>query len=245
MNRTQSRCTTTAKTPATYDALTIIILAAGAGHRMKSRGAKALLPIGRATLLEHQITTLWKMYSKAEIIVVTGFQASKIRNLCRGTYPLRLVYNPQYETANVMFSIALALENTLARNVLILHGDILFNTNMIADLATGRSKIAVLPENAKTNTDNVGVVIGDNCITNMSYGLPRTWAQMAYFTDKELTLFEKIAFNHEVSSNWFFYEGINHVINAGGIFTAHTPANSHWLEINNINDLNSIQGTMI
>ena len=245
MSQAQARCSTPAKAPAANNALTIIVLAAGAGRRMKSRGAKALLPVGRITLLEYQIQALWKMYAKAEIIIVTGFQAPKIRALCRGTYPTRLVYNPNYESNNVMYSIALALENTISKNVLILHGDILFNTNTIANLAEGSSKILVLPEGHDITNYDVGAVINDNCVTNLSYGLSRGWGQMAFFTGKELALFEKIAFNHECSSNWFFYEGINHAISAGGTFVAHSPANSHWLEINNVEDLHSVKGIMI
>lgn len=245
MSHTSARCTTSAKMPAANNALTVIILSAGAGRKMKSKGAKALLPVGRITLLEYQMQMIWKMYAKAEIIIVTGFQASKVRAICRGTYPARLVYNPNYETANVMYSIALALENTLARNVLIIHGDIICNTNTIADIATGTSKLLMLSEAHHNTQDDVGAIITDNCITNMSYGLPRVWGQMAFFTNRELAIFEKIAFNHERSSNWFFYEGINETINMGGSFAAHSPANVHWLEINTVEDLNNSKGLMI
>lgn len=232
--------TTPAKNPVASNSLAIIILSAGTGRKMKSKGVKALLPLGRTTLLEHQIQTLHKMYGKAEITIVTGFQAPKIRAVCRGTHPVRLIYNPMYTNYNVMYSIALALENICAKQVLILHGDILFNTSAITDMAMGASKIYVMPENYKNVNEDVGVVVQDNCITNMSYGLPRVWGQMAFFSGKELQLFEKVAFNHETSYNWFFYEGINQVINAGGTFAAHCPAHGQLLEVNTLQDLRTI-----
>ena len=212
---------------------------------MKSKGAKSLLPIGNSTLLEYQLRTLWKIYPKADIIVVTGFQAPRIRNAFRGIYPVRFVFNPNYETTNVMYSIALALETTLSRNILILHGDVLFNTNAIADIVGKSSKILVLPASSRIDDNEVGVAIHDNCITNMSYGLPRGWGQMVYFTGKEVLAFEKVAFNHEQSSNWFFYEGVNKVINANGIFLVHSPAGMHWLEIDSVKDLQNIRGLVV
>jgi choline kinase len=240
MSHIPAKCTTPAKNPVTANSLAIIILSAGTGRKMKSRGAKALLPVGRTTLLENQLQTLWKVYAKSEIFVVTGFQAPKIRSICRGTYPTRLIYNSMYNNSNVMYGIALALESVLAKSVLILHGDIRFNTAAITDMVGESSKVYVLPESNKNINEDVGVVVQDNCVTNMSYGLPRVWGQMAYFTGKELSLFEKIAFNHEASSNWFFYEGINQVINNGGNFVAHSPANGQLLEINTVQDLRTV-----
>lgn len=232
-----SNCTIPAKGRKVNDSLTIIILSAGIGRRMKSKGVKALLPIENSNVLEYQLKTFWKVYPSAEIIVVTGFQGNKVRSRFRGIYPVRFVYNPNYETTNVMYSVSLALEANLSSNTIIAHGDILFNSTIISEITGKSSKILVLPEINKSNEQEVGVVINDNCVTNLSYGLKRRWGQMVYITGKETSLFENIAFNHSVSSSWFLYEGINHVIDKGGIFVAHSPRTGHWLEIDGVDDL--------
>jgi len=212
---------------------------------MKSKGAKSLLTINNTTLLDNQLKTIWKMYPGAEIIVVIGFQANKIRSMFRGTYPVRFVFNPNYETSNVMYSIALALEVSLSKSILILHDDLLFNNNAIADMVGTTSKILVLPENHLVDEQEVGVAIHNNIVTNLSYGLHRNWGQMAYITGKELVTFEKIAFNHELSANWFLYEGLNKVINSNGSFVAHSPTGIHWLEIDSVEDLEMVKGMII
>ena len=54
--------------------LTVIIPAAGMGHRMKSYGPKCLLPANiKETILDKSIKTIKKVYNYCEIILVVGF----------------------------------------------------------------------------------------------------------------------------------------------------------------------------
>lgn len=244
MPHAPANCTVPAKNPSLNENLTIIILSAGVGRRMKSRGTKSLLPVGHSNILEHQIKTLWKDFPSADIIVVTGFQGGRVRSAFRGVYPVRFVYNPHYETTNVMYSIALGLEASITKNTLILHGDILFSSSIVADMIGKTSKLLVLPHGGKAAEQEVGAAINNNCVTHLSYGLSRQWGQMAYFTGKEIALFEKIAFNHEASSNRFFYEGINEVIDIGGSFVVHSPTGS-WIEVDSAEDLTNTKGIIL
>jgi len=248
MKYNPTSCTVPAKAvnPPQKNALTVIIASAGIGRRMKSKGAKALLPVySNMPILEHQLKTVWKAYPQANIIVAIGFQANKIRAYFRNKYPMRFVYNPNYETNNVLCSIALALESSMPSNLLILHGDIIFNVNTISALNGTSSKILVLPTTTKDTTQEVGVVIQDNRVTNLSYGLSKTWGQMAYLTGDEAKHFESVAFNYEQYSNCFFHEGINEVINRGGVFYAHTPSNINFIEVDSLDDLSKARNIII
>jgi bifunctional UDP-N-acetylglucosamine pyrophosphorylase/glucosamine-1-phosphate N-acetyltransferase len=59
--------------------VTIVILAAGLGSRMKSRKAKVLHRAGGKTLIEHVVETALKLTSADRIAVVVGHQAEEVR----------------------------------------------------------------------------------------------------------------------------------------------------------------------
>src|SRR5580692_10791802 len=59
--------------------VTIVILAAGLGTRMKSRKAKVLHHAGGKTLIEHVVETALRLTSADRIAVVIGHQAEDVR----------------------------------------------------------------------------------------------------------------------------------------------------------------------
>src|SRR3977135_2476059 len=59
--------------------LTIVILAAGLGTRMKSQKAKVLHEAGGQTLIEHVVDTSSALTSASRIITVVGHQADQVR----------------------------------------------------------------------------------------------------------------------------------------------------------------------
>ena len=65
--------------------LTVVILAAGLGTRMKSRKAKVLHRAGGLTLIEHMVATAAELASPENILVVTGHQAEQVEALLAGT----------------------------------------------------------------------------------------------------------------------------------------------------------------
>src|SRR5260370_34243655 len=59
--------------------VTVVILAAGLGTRMKSRRAKVLPQAGGKTLIEHTVDTALSLASPARVFVVVGHQADEVR----------------------------------------------------------------------------------------------------------------------------------------------------------------------
>jgi bifunctional UDP-N-acetylglucosamine pyrophosphorylase / glucosamine-1-phosphate N-acetyltransferase len=59
--------------------ITIVILAAGLGTRMKSKKAKVLHEAGGDTLLNHVIRAAREIAPPKEIVVVVGHQAPAVR----------------------------------------------------------------------------------------------------------------------------------------------------------------------
>src|ERR1700704_5897762 len=64
----------------TDNRVTVVILAAGLGTRMKSRRAKVLHQAGGKTLIEHTVETALSIAAPDRVFVVVGHQAAQVRS---------------------------------------------------------------------------------------------------------------------------------------------------------------------
>ena len=64
--------------------VTVVILAAGLGTRMKSRRAKVLHEAGGRTLIEHTVDTALSLAEPEHVFVVVGHQADQVRGAVEG-----------------------------------------------------------------------------------------------------------------------------------------------------------------
>ena len=64
--------------------VTVVILAAGLGTRMKSRRAKVLHEAGGRTLIEHTVDTALSLAAPERVFVVVGHQAEQVRSVVEG-----------------------------------------------------------------------------------------------------------------------------------------------------------------
>jgi len=74
--------------------LSAIILAAGESKRMGK--LKQLMPLGKSTLLEQAINNLLNS-SVDETIVVVGHRAEEITRAIASRYPVKIMFNPDYQ----------------------------------------------------------------------------------------------------------------------------------------------------
>ena len=220
------------------------------GHRMKSYGPKALIPLpsGKTnprtgeprgeniTLIERQLHILMDCYPNAEIFIVIGFQAEKIREQLK-EYPVRFIYNPLHESTNVLYSLGLAFQAAISASAIIVYGDLIFNANAIQNLKGGSKIIA--DAYGQLDDDEVGLTIQNKQAMTFAYGLENKWAQIAYLTGEELSLFKEVSV-HSDTSQWFGYEGLNHVIKNGGNFEVIRPRTMRLIEIDHARDLEKI-----
>jgi len=216
--------------------LSIIIPAAGIGRRMKSKEPKALLRIDDKSIIERQLSILWETYPKSDIVVVVGYKAAEVRNRLKD-YPVRFVYNPIHETTNVGFSIGLGVQACISPHCLIVYGDLIFNENAIKTITSGKSKL-LIDVNNNINDDEVGLIIDEKQrVTNLSFGLPQKWAQIAYLEGSELDLFKNACYNDN-NQRWFGYELLNEIINHNGTLEAHSVSSSLIFDVDTTQDLN-------
>lgn len=214
--------------------VTVIILSAGTGSRIKSYEPRSLLKIGNCCLIEHQINTITQYFDSPEIIGVVGCYANKIIKKTRGK--IRVVENQLYDQSNSSESLRLAVNNTLNENILFMHGDLYFNEHTL-DVDYGKSFI-IIDRHDQIKEAEIGVTICDNRLSIMSYGLTTKWAQIAYFTAREYKILKSIFQRYEYQDKKkLSFEVINMVLAAGGKFECYEPPNMDILEIDRIRDI--------
>ena len=214
--------------------ISVAILSAGLGKKIKSYEPRSLIKINKKFLLEHQIATINKHFNNPEIITVVGCYSNKIIKKFRGQ--TKFVENQIYNETNSSESLRLAFNNTNCESFMFIHGDILFN---LETLKLDYSKSFVIKDaNNQLKETEVGLTTVNNNLSIMSYGLGERWAQSAYFTGKEYNILKNI-FNkfEDKDKKKLSFEIINEVVSMGGCFACHSPSKMNILEIDRIKDI--------
>jgi bifunctional UDP-N-acetylglucosamine pyrophosphorylase/glucosamine-1-phosphate N-acetyltransferase len=102
--------------------LAVVIMAAGKGTRLKSQRPKVLHEIGGKPLLAHVIAAASKIVAPAEIIVVIGHQAEKVRAAVAATGVGFVEQAEQLGTGHAIQCARAAIEGF--ENILVLSGDV-------------------------------------------------------------------------------------------------------------------------
>lgn len=217
--------------------ITVIILSAGIGSRIKSYEPRALLKMGERTLLEHQIYHLQNNFHNSEITVVVGNAATKI--IKRVDTNIRIIENQLYENTNSFESLRLAINNIVGDNVLFLHGDLIFNQKTFEGLSYDKSFV-LIDKNEQFSEREVGITQTNKKVNIFSYGLPTKWCQIAYITGREFSILKQICHkNNAEHKKMLTFEALNKIINKGGQFFCYEPPNMKIKEIDCMRDFNN------
>lgn len=126
-----------------------VILNSGMGKRMGEHTAnrpKCLLEIGGGdTILSRQVRQLLNG-GIGSFLITTGPFSEKIEEHLEALFPglrVELVNNPRYETTNYIYSLLLAGE-LLDEEILLLHGDLVFEDSVLQKLLHSPHEHAVL-----------------------------------------------------------------------------------------------------
>jgi choline kinase len=145
-----------------------VILAAGAATRLRPISdtiPKCLLQVGGQTLLQRSIDALVS-YGIRQIIVVVGYRAESVITFCATTYSsetLRCIVNPDYASTNNAYSLLLTEEHILGHDMMLLDGDILFDSRLIGRLLSSRQPDALLLRpNHLLGSEEIKVLIDTN-----------------------------------------------------------------------------------
>lgn len=216
--------------------LSVVILCGVMGYRMKSYGSKALLSLEDGVkVIDRIIENVCIHFPNSEIIVSVGFDADNLISHLPQT--VHVVENQLHENTNTLEELRLAMNASTNENVLVIHGDLIFNQFALEKVTRHGSSIVVDTKD-QIDSDEVGATIVDNKVTIMTYGVDTKWGYIAYFTGRELELLRSIVSNR-TRKKWFIFEAVNEVINKGGTFT---PVENKRTEIYRINKIKDWKG---
>ena len=184
---------------------TYILLSAGSGRAMQTKGAKSLLLHDGLSVIDHQIKTILSVDKKADILVVTGVGHDKIvKHVHNKHYDIRLLFNYNYKLTSQTESLRLALNAARYDSLYIIHGDIIFNEMAIS---ANPAETAVMLDCGKEDKRSVGVAYNGDNLINMSYGLEDKWAQIAHISKKDYVVAKTVI--NSFKNNKMTFEYIN------------------------------------
>ena len=232
-----NRSTTTIKKSLYNDGISVVIVSAGMGSRIRSNEPRSLIKIKDDTLVNHQIQAIADTFKSYEIIGVFGTQIEKI--LKKVDNRIRVVENQLHNETNNSESMRLGLNNSLYNNVLFIHGDIYFKSKLLKSADYTKSFL-VVDANEDMSEKEVGLTANGNKVSILSYGLEKKWCQMCFLTGKELKILKSIFLKFQQSDKKMLsFEVINKIIENGGSFACHEKKGSHVVEIDCIKDINN------
>jgi choline kinase len=157
-----------------------VILAAGRGSRLNGHVRdvpKALVAVGRQTLIERQIAALTRAGVR-DITVVVGCQADRVREHCGSgvTY----VENTRFAETNSLYSLWLARDQLTGGSV-VLNCDVLFHPQLLQDLLTARHDAALMlayrePDDPPLGDEEMKVQVRGGRVVAMSKAMNPTEA---------------------------------------------------------------------
>lgn len=216
------------------ESISVALLSAGVGSKIKSYEPRCLLKLEDKTLIEHQQSVINNFFKRPEVIMVIGCQANKIIKKLQNK--LRIVENQIYNETNSSESLRLAFNNSLHENFMFIHGDIHFNIKTL-DVCYEKSFL-VVDSKGMMGENEIGITVINDKASILSYGLPIKWCQIAFFTGKEHKILKSVLqrFN-EKDKRKLSFEIINEVISCGGSFECFEPAGMDIFEIDRIKDI--------
>ncbi|NVK40620.1 MAG: phosphocholine cytidylyltransferase family protein [Oceanospirillaceae bacterium] len=152
--------------------MTGVVLAAGKGSRLGTYTTalpKSLLPLNDEglSLLDFNLCLLSK-FDLEKIIIVTGFQSEKIEAAASGYDKIEIVYNPFWDSCNVLGSLYMALDK-INDDFLFLHADTLMEEKAWELLINQESGDMILPYDAKAcGEEEMKVLITEGKVTSIS-----------------------------------------------------------------------------
>jgi len=161
-----------------------IILASGEGKRLRpltNTIPKCLVEIDNSTILDHQISNL--MICKiSDIVITTGPFEEKLVSHVSTNYPhlhVTFVNNPFYSTTNYIYSLWLVKDSvgkaSSYDDILLLHGDILFDTDVLKKLIESPARNGVLINNIiKPPEKDFKALIANNAVKSIGVNFNTT-----------------------------------------------------------------------
>lgn len=116
----------------------ILILCAGKGVRLKTNLPKSLIKISDDNLLDHHLKNCSTL-NLSPITLITGFRKDLFNN-----YNLKTIFNPRWNSSNMVHSLFLAKDLISTCKTIVLYGDIAISSGDLRKLVVSNKDFDVL-----------------------------------------------------------------------------------------------------
>lgn len=227
--------------------MTYIILAAGKGSNLQPltlNYPKTSFRLDEnTTVLQRMVRTIRKHDKDAEIVVVLGYLADKVKESL-SEENCKFVLNPFYEVTNSISSLWFARQYLERENVTIVHGDVVYSNEIIENyLVKPTDYPYVLTDSSCIVAGNYNAVIRDNQILVMSKKLENVSAKYCCMTklDAVSARLMKQEIDNMIKNNMygqFFEDSLVQMImfNDFQLFSQDIAGKS-WSEVDTVDDL--------
>lgn len=227
--------------------MTYIILAAGKGSNLQPltlNYPKTSFRLDESTtVLQRMVRTIRKHDKDAEIVVVLGYLADKVKDGL-AEENCKFVLNPFYEVTNSISSLWFARQYLERENVTIVHGDVVYGNEIIENyLVEPTDHPYVLTDSSCIMAGNYNAVIRDNQILVMSKKLENVSAKYCCMTklDAVSSRLMKQEIDNMIKNNMygqFFEDSLVQMImfNDFQLFSEDIAGQS-WSEVDTVDDL--------
>lgn len=227
--------------------MTYIILAAGKGSNLQPltlNYPKTSFRLDEnTTVLQRMVRTIRKHDKDAEIVVVLGYLADKVKGSLADEN-CKFVLNPFYEVTNSISSLWFARQYLERENVTIVHGDVVYCNEIIENyLVKPTDYPYVLTDSSCIMAGNYNAVIRNNQILVMSKKLENVSAKYCCMTklDAVSSRLMKQEIDNMIKNNMygqFFEDSLVQMImfNDFQLFSEDIAGKS-WSEVDTVDDL--------
>lgn len=187
-----------------------LILAAGQGTIAKAYEPRCLLKYKGKTILEWQIEAIRNRFKNVEITIIGGIEREKlIKKLPEGC---RFLENQIYDSSNNGESLRIGIENSMLDNIFFMHGDLLFDYQILDKICTNESCVLV-DNGGQFKKSEIGINYENSYVNLLSYSMHSKWCQMAFIHEKDLKILRKLFLKSEYKTQHLLtFEIINHLI---------------------------------
>lgn len=128
-----------------------VILAAGIASRLRpytQNTPKALVKVGKKTILAHILDSMIEE-NITDIVITTGHKEGKLKRFIQKQPSYKklnilFVFNPKYSETNYIYSLYLAKEYILNNDILLVHGDMLFDKVLLKKILKQKKSTAMV-----------------------------------------------------------------------------------------------------
>lgn len=223
------------------DKTSIIIIHSLPDRKTKSLGNKALIDLGKYTILDYQIEFINKLVKDPEIIIVGGFEHKKLSKYIsknKKYHKIKYIYHEITEYVNIGLSIRLGLRLATGNDVIIMNGNLFIDKKAIKDIKNKYKNTNIILS-TKQKKSQIGCIKNHNkVLQNCFFDLPYSIYDFIRINKQSLPHVKNLIYATHDLDRFYLFEIYNIMIN-NNIELETVDIDSRYIDV--LDNINTIQ----